>query len=106
VSAALATGRHCLVLTVWITHLQKLAESLQAMGYDPVVLRGGMGAKSRSAALAGLHPQPVRDDRDAAATRVRPGREAIFLVAGGKAGDWDGWRGGSVYVSGHVRMTN
>ena len=58
VSAALATRRHCLVLTLWIAHLQKLAESLQSMGYDPVVLRGGMGAKSRSAALARLQPQP------------------------------------------------
>jgi superfamily II DNA or RNA helicase len=58
VSAALARGRHCMVLTLWIAHLQKLAESLQAMGYDPVVLRGGMGVKSRSAALARLQPQP------------------------------------------------
>ena len=58
VSAALARGRHCLVLTLWIAHLQQLAEGLQAMGHDPVVLRGGMGAKSRSAALARLQPQP------------------------------------------------
>jgi superfamily II DNA or RNA helicase len=28
------------------------------VGYDPVVLRGGMGAKSRSSALARLQPQP------------------------------------------------
>jgi superfamily II DNA or RNA helicase len=58
VSAALARGRHCLVLTLWIAHLQQLAGGLQAMGHDPVLLRGGMGAKSRSAALAHLQPQP------------------------------------------------
>jgi superfamily II DNA or RNA helicase len=28
------------------------------MGYDPVVLRGGMGAKTRAAALSRLRPQP------------------------------------------------
>jgi len=28
------------------------------MGHDPVVLRGGMGAKSRAAALARLQPRP------------------------------------------------
>ena len=58
VSAALARGRHCLVLTLWIAHLQKLADSLEAMGRDPVVLRGGMGARSRTSALARLQPQP------------------------------------------------
>lgn len=58
VAAALARGRHCLVLTLWVAHLRKLAETLQAMGHDPVVLRGGMGAKSRAAALASLQPQP------------------------------------------------
>jgi superfamily II DNA or RNA helicase len=42
---------------LWIAHLTKLIEMLQAMGYDPVILRGGMGAKSRAAALARLQPQ-------------------------------------------------
>lgn len=54
----LARGRHCLVLTLWIAHLQQLAEGLQAMGHDPVLLRGGMGARSRTSALARLQPQP------------------------------------------------
>jgi superfamily II DNA or RNA helicase len=57
VSAALARGRHCLVLTLWIAHLRQLAEGLQAMGHDPVLLRGGMGAKSRTSALARLQPR-------------------------------------------------
>ncbi len=58
VTAALARGRHCLVLTQWIAHLAKLADVLRSLGYDPVVLRGGMNAKSRSAALTRLQPQP------------------------------------------------
>ena len=32
VAAALARGRHCLVLTQWIAHLQKLAD---ALGHGP-----------------------------------------------------------------------
>ena len=56
VTAALALGRNCLVLTSWIAHLQKLADGLRAAGHDPVVLRGGMGAKDRAAALARLRP--------------------------------------------------
>ena len=32
VAAALARGRHCLVLTQWIVHLQKLADPLWGMG--------------------------------------------------------------------------
>jgi superfamily II DNA or RNA helicase len=58
VTTALARGRNCLVLTSWIAHLQKLADGLRATGHDPVVLRGGMGAKDRAAALARLQPQP------------------------------------------------
>jgi superfamily II DNA or RNA helicase len=58
VVAALAQGRNCLVLTSWIAHLHKLTDGLRAAGHDPVVLRGGMGAKDRAAALARLRPQP------------------------------------------------
>ena len=36
----------------------KFAGLLREAGHDPVVLRGGMGAKSRAAALARLQPQP------------------------------------------------
>ena len=60
VAAALARDRHCLVLTLWLAHLEKLADGLRRMGHDPVVLRGGMGAKTRSAALARLQPLPGR----------------------------------------------
>jgi superfamily II DNA or RNA helicase len=39
-------------------HLEKFAGLLREAGHDPVILRGGMGAKSRAAALARLQPQP------------------------------------------------
>jgi hypothetical protein len=38
--------------------LEKLADPLRAMGHDPVVLHGGMGATARAAARARLQPQP------------------------------------------------
>ncbi len=47
-------GRHCLVLTQWTSHLQRLTAELTARGHGPVVLRGGMAAKQRAAALAQL----------------------------------------------------
>lgn len=55
---ALGRGRHCLVLTQWTEHLDRLVTALSLRGHEPVVLRGGMGARSRAAALAGLEPQP------------------------------------------------
>ncbi|MDT0264475.1 TOTE conflict system archaeo-eukaryotic primase domain-containing protein [Jatrophihabitans lederbergiae] len=54
---ALERGRHCLVLTQWTGHLEHLAELLRERSHDPVVLRGGMGAKARAAALSRLDPQ-------------------------------------------------
>jgi superfamily II DNA or RNA helicase len=49
-------GRHCLVLTQWVDHLKVLDALLRGHGLDPVVLRGGTGAKARAAALARLDP--------------------------------------------------
>ncbi len=57
VTAALSQGRNCLVLTNWTAHLDKLAGALRATGHDPVILRGGMGARDRAAALARLEPR-------------------------------------------------
>ncbi len=57
VVAALGRGRHCLVLTHWTAHLQGLADVLRHEGFDPVVLRGGMGAKARVTAIDRLQPQ-------------------------------------------------
>jgi superfamily II DNA or RNA helicase len=103
VTAALARGRHCLVLTLWINHLQKLTESLQAMGYDPVVLRGGMGAKSRSAALARLQPQPGSPPLLVVATGPYawegfdcPVLDTLFLAAPVK------WKGRLVQYAGRI----
>jgi superfamily II DNA or RNA helicase len=58
VLAALGKGRNCLVLTNWTGHLDQIASRLREAGHDPVVLRGGMGAKSRAEALRRLQPQP------------------------------------------------
>jgi superfamily II DNA or RNA helicase len=51
---ALDRGRHCLVLSQWTGHLEHLCEQLRSHGRDPLVLKGGMGKKARSAALATL----------------------------------------------------
>jgi superfamily II DNA or RNA helicase len=58
VAAALSQRRNCLILTNWTAHLDKLADALRGLGHDPVILRGGMGAKARIAALARLEPKP------------------------------------------------
>jgi superfamily II DNA or RNA helicase len=58
VVAALARGRHCLVLTQWTAHVDALTTALHDQGLDPVVLHGGMGVKARRTALDRLHPQP------------------------------------------------
>jgi len=57
VLAALGRGRHCMLLTQWTTHVDLLAERLRAAGRDPVVLRGGMGARKRVGALDQLRPE-------------------------------------------------
>jgi superfamily II DNA or RNA helicase len=51
-------GRNCLLLTQWTAHVERFAELLRENGFDPVVLRGGMGVKERKAALARLDPSP------------------------------------------------
>jgi len=68
VAAALGQGRNYLVLTNWSGHLQRMAGALRALGHDPVILKGGMGAKDRAAALARLNPQPAEPPLLAVAT--------------------------------------
>ncbi len=53
---ALTRGRHCLVLTQWTAHVERFSEIFRGKGFDPVVLRGGMGAKARVAAHEQLDP--------------------------------------------------
>jgi superfamily II DNA or RNA helicase len=48
------------VLSQWTAHLEHLCEQLRTHGRDPLVLKGGMGKKARSAALATLAaPDPT-----------------------------------------------
>jgi superfamily II DNA or RNA helicase len=54
---ALGRGRHCLILTQRTSHLEDLDRMLHDHGHDPVVLRGAMGAKARTAALNRLDPR-------------------------------------------------
>jgi superfamily II DNA or RNA helicase len=58
VVCALDRGRHCLILTLWRAHVDHIAKALRDQGRDPVVLRGGMGAKARTAALTRLRSAP------------------------------------------------
>ena len=85
---ALDQGRHCLVLTQWTAHVDRLAAALRKRGHDPVVLRGGMGAKARAAALARLQPQPGGPPLLAVATGPYigegfdcPALDTLFLAA-------------------------
>lgn len=85
---AVGRGRHCLVLTQWTGHLEHLAELLRERGHDPVVLRGGMGAKARAAALSRLDPQTSKTPLLVVATGSYigegfdcPALDALFLTA-------------------------
>jgi hypothetical protein len=68
-------------------HLDRLADSLRNAGHDPVVLRGGMGAKARAAAPARLDYQPGQPPLLAIATGSciggfdGPALDALFLAA-------------------------
>jgi superfamily II DNA or RNA helicase len=88
VAEALARNRHCLVLTQWLDHLDRLASALRDQGHDPVVLRGGMGAKARAAALARLEPDPAGKPLLAVATGSYigegfdcPALDTLFIAA-------------------------
>ena len=88
VIAALSKDRNCLILTNRTGHLERLAGLLREAGHDPVVLRGGMGAKSRAAALARLQPQPGGPPLLAVATGPYAGEgfdcpalDTLFLAA-------------------------
>jgi superfamily II DNA or RNA helicase len=88
VCAALTQGRNCLVLTSWTAHLQALTEMLRQLGHDPVVLRGGMGAKERTAALKRLETRPGEPPLLAVATGPYAGEgfdcpalDTLFLAA-------------------------
>jgi superfamily II DNA or RNA helicase len=88
VTAALSQGTNCLVLTNWTSHLDKLADALRAIGHDPVILRGSMGARARAATVARLQPQPGGPPLLAVATGPYAGEgfdcpalDTLFLAA-------------------------
>lgn len=88
VHAALVDGRHCLVLTQWTRHVDRLAAGLRDLGHDPVVLRGGLGVRARAAALARLRPESAGPPLLAVATGSYlgegfdcPALDTLFLVA-------------------------
>jgi len=56
VVGALDRGRHCLVLAQRTGHVDHLAATLAGQGLEPVILKGGMGAKQRAAANGRLTP--------------------------------------------------
>ena len=53
---ALARRRHCLLLAQRTAHVDLLAKQLTAAGFDPVVLKGGLGARARKVAMERLDP--------------------------------------------------
>jgi superfamily II DNA or RNA helicase len=57
VTTALNRGRHCLVLTQWTTHVERLTDQFHQRDLAPVVLRGGMSVKARHNALAQLNAE-------------------------------------------------
>jgi superfamily II DNA or RNA helicase len=85
---ALHRGRNCLVLTRWTSHLIHLDTALREHGHDPVILRGGMGAKARAAALDRLADPPDGKPLLAVATASYigegfdcPALDTVFLTA-------------------------
>lgn len=60
VAEAHGRGRHCLVLAQRTAHVDHLAAALTERGLDPVILKGGMGAKQRAAANERLVPSADR----------------------------------------------
>lgn len=49
-------GRHCLVLAQRTAHVDHLAACLTDRGLEPVILKGGMGARERATAMQRLTP--------------------------------------------------
>ncbi len=88
VTEAIARGRHCLVLTQRIAHLDQITRALRDDGHEPVVLRGGMSTKARAAALSRLQPAPAKPPLLVVATGPYigegfdcPALDTLFLTA-------------------------
>lgn len=87
VIAALKRGRNCLILTRWTTHLERLEAALREAGHDPVVLRGGMGAKARAAAITRL-TQPPTEARCWPSPRARMRAKASTAQRWTRSSSW------------------
>ncbi|MDR2565262.1 MAG: DEAD/DEAH box helicase [Bifidobacteriaceae bacterium] len=59
VLAAVGEGRKCLVVTKLRDHVDALAGRVRAAGHDPVILRGGLGAKELADARKRLAAHPA-----------------------------------------------
>ncbi len=59
IAAAVSDGRNVLVLTQWTEHLDALAADLTARGLEPLVLKGGLGKKARTAVTDQLAADPA-----------------------------------------------
>jgi len=55
---ALERGRHCVVLTQWTDHVQRIAGALRAENLHPAILVGGIGARARKQVLDQLVGTP------------------------------------------------
>ena len=62
VCQALAQGRRCLILSHWKEHCELLANGLAQSGKTPLVLRGTLGKKRRSAILKSI--QDISPDKE------------------------------------------
>ncbi|MPZ96173.1 MAG: helicase [Propionibacteriales bacterium] len=49
-------GRHCLVLTQWTSHVDRIDQALADHGLDAVVLKGGLTVAAKAEALAKMDP--------------------------------------------------
>lgn len=88
VAAALARGRNCLLLTQWTEHVERFSLELRHRSRDPVVLRGGMSATARRAALSRLQDRDKSTHLLVVATGPFigegfdcPALDALFLAA-------------------------
>jgi superfamily II DNA or RNA helicase len=59
IAAAVSDGRNVLVLTQWTEHLDALAADLSARGLEPLVLKGGLSKRTRTAVTDQLASDPA-----------------------------------------------
>lgn len=78
VHAGAADGRTCLVLTQRTDHIDVIVEGLQKLGDNPLVLRGGLGKKARTAVSEAITARP-------------PGQGIVLVATGSYLGEGFDW---------------